>query len=83
LLIDQAIRWEQIEKVALKAGGTLLKEVNLFDIYTDEKLAGKKSYAVSFILQDTEKTLTDSEIDRVMNTLVEAFSKQLGAVLRA
>jgi phenylalanyl-tRNA synthetase beta chain len=56
--------------------------VNLFDIYSDEKMNGKKSYAVSFIIQDNEKTLTDKEIDDIMNRLIAAYGKKLGAILR-
>ncbi len=62
---------------------TLLKQLRLFDVYQDEKLGkGKKSYAVSFTLQDAGKTLTDKEIDQVMNKLAGVFEKQLGAVIR-
>ena len=62
---------------------TLLKQLRLFDVYQDEKLGkGKKSYAVSFTLQNPGKTLTDKEIDQVMNKLAGVFEKQLGAVIR-
>jgi phenylalanyl-tRNA synthetase beta chain len=61
----------------------LLKSVSLFDVYEGEKLGeGKKSYAVSFILQDTEKTLNDKQIDKIMQKLIKSYEKQLGAELR-
>ena len=61
----------------------LLKSVNLFDVYQGNNLpAGKKSYAVSFTLQDENKTLTDKQIDKIMNKLQQSFEKQLGAELR-
>ena len=61
----------------------LLKEVSLFDVYEGSNLPeGKKSYAVSFILQDEEKTLTDKQIDKIMSKLQQSFESQLGAELR-
>ena len=61
----------------------LLKNVNLFDVYQGNNLPpGKKSYAVSFTLQDENKTLTDKQIDKIMNTLQTQFESQLGAELR-
>ena len=82
LVIGPEISWDQIEKLAFKTGGKLLKSINLFDIYRDEKLNGRVSYAISFMLQDEEKTLTDKEIEQIMQQLLKAFEKQLGAVLR-
>ncbi len=62
----------------------LLKQVALFDVYEGNKLpAGKKSYALSFVLEDTTKTLTDQVIDRTMNNLIRAFERQLGAQIRS
>ena len=61
----------------------LLKDVDLFDVYTGKKLpVGKKSYALSFVLQDENKTLTDKQIDKIMNSLQDAFIKQFEAELR-
>jgi len=61
----------------------LLKDINLFDVYQGKKLPeGKKSYAVSFTLQDERKTLTDKQIDKIMNKLRANFEEQLGAELR-
>ena len=61
----------------------MLKNVNLFDVYQGKNLPkGKKSYAVSFTLQDENKTLTDKQIDKIMNKLQQNFEKELGAELR-
>ena len=61
----------------------LLKNVNLFDVYEGKNLPkGKKSYAVSFTLQDEHKTLTDKQIDKIMSKLQAKFEKELGAELR-
>lgn len=83
LVVDKSIRFEQVKSLAFMVERKLLKDVNLFDIYTSDKLGeGKKSLAVSFILQDENKTLTDKQIDQVMSALVSAYEKKLGAVLR-
>ncbi len=83
LLLDTTVGFAEIEHIALQAGKTILKEVNLFDVYQDEKLgANKKSYAVSFVFQDSKKTLTDGEVDKVMETLTTSFEKKLGATIR-
>jgi len=83
LLLDKAIRFEEIEKIAFKADKNLLKEVRLFDVYEGKNLPeGKKSYAVNFVIQDVEKTLTDKQIDAVMNKIQTMFEKELGAQLR-
>jgi phenylalanyl-tRNA synthetase beta chain len=84
LLIDQAVSYADIERIALKSEPKLLKAINAFDVYQGDKIGqGKKSYAVSFILQDEEKTLTDQEIERVMSKLVKQFEKELNATLRS
>ncbi len=83
LLIDKHITYQEIEKVALKTGKQLIKSVNLFDVYEGKNLEeGKKSYAVSFVISDTNKTLTNDEINTVMNRLIAAYEKELGAKLR-
>ena len=83
LVIDNSVKFSQIEELAYKTVPALLKEVNLFDIYKDEKIgSNKKSYAVSFIIQDKEKTLTDTETDSIMNKLIAVFSDELNANLR-
>lgn len=83
LVLDQEISYNQIEKLAFKVNKHLLKRVNLFDVYVGDKIeAGKKSYAVSFILQDESKTLTDKEIDSFMNKLSRSLEQELGARIR-
>ena len=83
LLLDNSVRFEDIHNIAYKTEQKLLKNVNLFDVYEGKNLPeGKKSYAVSFILQDEQKTLTDKQIDKIMNKLQQNFEKQLGAELR-
>jgi phenylalanyl-tRNA synthetase beta chain len=83
LELDKKITYAEIEKIARKTEQQLLKEMNVFDVYEGEKIAaGKKSYAISFILQNTEKTLTDEEIEATMNKLIKQFEKDLGASLR-
>ncbi len=83
LLIDNSVEFAKIFDLAKKSEKNLLKEVNLFDVYEGKNLpAGKKSYAVSFILQDNTKTLTDSQIDKVMSKLTQSFETELGASLR-
>lgn len=83
LLLDNAVQFEDIYDLAFKTESKFLKNVNLFDVYQGENLPeGKKSYAVSFILQDEQKTLTDKQIDKIMNKLQQSFEKQLGADLR-
>jgi len=83
LLVDQVITFEEIEKLAFQTEQRLLHKVGLFDVYEGEKIeAGKKSYAISFILQDKEKTLTDAEIDEAMNRLIKSFTIKLHAQIR-
>ncbi len=83
LLVDQSVSFDALEKMAFLTERKLLKKVGLFDVYEGEKLeAGKKSYALSFILQDEDRTLTDKEIDRTMERLVRAFESGFNARLR-
>ncbi len=83
LLVDNNVTFAQIEHIAYETERKLLKEVTLFDVYEGDKLpAGKKSYAVSFMLQDTEKTLNEKQIDNTMSRMIAAFTKQLDAQLR-
>ncbi|WP_298392395.1 phenylalanine--tRNA ligase subunit beta [Flavobacterium sp.] len=83
LLVDSAVTFESIYKVARQTEKSLLKNINLFDVYEGKNLPeGKKSYAVSFTIQDTTKTLTDVQIDKVMNKLQSNFETELGAQLR-
>ncbi len=83
LELDQTVTYLQLEKIALKTAPNLLKAINVFDVYQGDKIAaGKKSYALSFILQDEEKTLTDQEIEGVMQNLIQNLAKETGANLR-
>jgi phenylalanyl-tRNA synthetase beta chain len=82
LLIDKTINYKQIEELAFSTERKFLKEVNLFDIYEGEKLGNKKSYAVSFTLLNNEATLTDKQIDSVMDKLISNYKEKLGAELR-
>ncbi len=83
LLLDANIEFAQVEQVALQTEKKLLKKVELFDVYEGDKLPeGKKSYAVNFILQDAEKTMSDKQIDAIMNKLIANFKKQLNCELR-
>lgn len=84
MILDEKIAFHEIEVLAYRLVRKWLQQVNLFDVYKDSKLgAGKKSYAVSFILQDEEKTLTDKEVDEVMEKLSRTFEKELGAAIRS
>jgi phenylalanyl-tRNA synthetase beta chain len=83
LLLDQKITFKEIYDLAFQSERNLLKDVGLFDVYQGDKLPeGKKSYAVSFVLQDNNKTLEDRQIDKIMQKLQQSFEKNLGAVLR-
>ena len=83
LLLDKSVSFSQIEKLAWKTEKKLLKKINLFDVFEDKKIGkNKKSYAVSFYLQDTEKTLTDKRIDKTMQNFINTFEKELGAKIR-
>ena len=83
LLIDKNVTFAQIEQVARETEKKLLKAVSLFDVYEGKNLEeGKKSYAVSFVLQDDNQTLNDKVIEKTMARLMENFQKRLGAVQR-
>ena len=83
LLLDKSVSFSQIEKLAWKTEKKLLKKINLFDVFEDQKIGkNKKSYAISFYLQDAEKTLTDKRIDKTMQNFIRTFEKELGAKIR-
>ncbi len=83
LLLDQKVTFDEIYKLAFDTEKSILKNVSLFDVYQGDKLPnGKKSYAVSFILQDDNKTLTDKQIEKSMQNLLRKFEEKLGASLR-
>lgn len=82
MLLDKTVKYDQLRTLALNTERKLLKEVNLFDVYEGEKLGNKKSYALSFILQSEEATLTDKQIEKVMEKLIESYKTTFGAELR-
>lgn len=85
LLLNKEVKFREVEQLAYQTERNILKVVNLFDVYEgDNKLEkGKKSYAVSFILQDEQATLTDKQIEKIMEKLTKTFSEKLGATLRS
>lgn len=83
LLVDKDVTFEKLRSIAFATEKKLLKSVSLFDVYEGDKLpAGKKSYALSFVLEDKSQTLTDKVIDKVMNNLMVQFERQAGAQVR-
>jgi phenylalanyl-tRNA synthetase beta chain len=84
LVLNQQVSFGEIRQIATKTAKKLLKEVNLFDVFEDENKigAGKKSYAVSFLFEDPQKTLQDKEIDALMQQLQQAFEHKLNAIIR-
>ncbi|MCI1779775.1 MAG: phenylalanine--tRNA ligase subunit beta [Bacteroidales bacterium] len=83
LLLDENIKFDDIRNLAYETEKKILKNVDLFDVYEGDKIpAGKKQYAISFVLQDTRKTLTDAAVDSIMKKLFNTFSQKLGAQLR-
>jgi len=83
MILDKAVKYSELEKIAFASEPTLLKKVNLFDVYEGDKMeAGKKSYALSFILRDDEATLQDKQIDAVMNKLMKQLESKLNVVIR-
>ena len=83
LLLDRNITFSELEKLAFATEKKLLKDVGLFDVYEGDKIEkGKKSYALYFILQDEQKTLTDEEIDKTMSRIIKAYIEKLNALVR-
>lgn len=83
LLVDEKVSFESIYNIANQTEKSLLREVNLFDVYQGKNLPeGKKSYAVSFIIQDATKTLTDAQIDKTIGKIKQNLETELGASLR-
>lgn len=83
LLLDEKVKYADLRAAAFKTAKKLLKQVGLFDVYRGDKIpSGKKQYALSFTIQDNEKTLTDQDIERVMANLLNVFTKDFGASLR-
>ena len=83
LLLDEAVTFAEVEKIALETERKLIREVTLFDVYEGKHLpAGKKSYAISLLLQDETKTLNDKQIEHIMSRVIANLQTKLGAVLR-
>ena len=83
LVIDNQVKFDTIESLAFKTEKKLLKKVNVFDVYKGDKLeSGKKSYSVSFILQNPEKTLDEKQIDKTMQRFIAVFEQEIGAIIR-
>ncbi len=83
MIIDRGIQFDRIREIAMRSEKKLLKSVSLFDVYESEKLEkGKKSYAIGFVLQNPEKTLTDQEIDRIMDKIQSNLEKEIHAKIR-
>lgn len=83
LLIDENVDYASLRRSAFKAGKKLLKQLTLFDVYRGDKIPeGKKQYAINFVLQDTEKTLTDQEVEKIMNKILSVLQNEFGAALR-
>ncbi len=83
ILIDREISFSKIKEIAFRIEKNILRDVNLFDVYESDSLGpGKKSYAVSFILRDDFKTMTDKAIDKVMNNFIRAYETEIGAKIR-
>ena len=83
LLLDEEISYAALRKSAFRSAKKLLKSVTLFDVYRGDRIPeNKKQYALNFVLQDVEKTMTDSDVDKVMSKLMRTFTEEFGATLR-
>ena len=83
LLLDEGVSYAALRSAAFKQAKKLLRQVGLFDVYRGDKIPeGKKQYAMSFVIQDSEKTLTDQDTERVMDRILDCFRKDFGAQLR-
>lgn len=83
LVVDKAINFDQIRKLAMKLERQLITRTSVFDVYEGDKIGeNQKAYAISFFLQDQEKTLNDKVIDKTMSRLIQGFEKELGAIIR-
>ncbi|MFN0276502.1 MAG: phenylalanine--tRNA ligase subunit beta [Chitinophagales bacterium] len=82
MLLAPETNYEQVKNIALKEGKTLLKDIILFDVYDGEKLEGKKSYAIGLTFRDDEKTLTDKDVDLILQKMMNRYETELNAVIR-
>jgi len=82
-MIDKKITFDELKKIAAKVEKKLISDINVFDVFEGKQLGeDKKAYAISFTLVDKTQTLTDKVIDQTMERLIEAYEKELGAVIR-
>jgi phenylalanyl-tRNA synthetase beta chain len=82
LVVDKKVTFEELRQVAFKTERQLLRSVNVFDVYEGTNLEGRKSYSISFILQDDQQTLTDKVIDKTMSRLIANYERELNAIIR-
>lgn len=83
ILVDESVKYADLRRSAVKAGKKLLRQVSLFDVYRGDRIpSDKKQYALSFFFQDSEKTLTDAEIEKMMSKMLAVFQNEYGATLR-
>lgn len=82
LVVDKKVTFEELRQVAFKTERQLLRSVNVFDVYEGANLEGRKSYSISFILQDDQQTLTDKVIDKTMSRLIANYERELNAIIR-
>jgi phenylalanyl-tRNA synthetase beta chain len=83
MIMEKSVSYNDIKKLAQKTGGALVQKIDLFDVYEGDRIEkGKKSYAVSFYLRDENKTLTDQEIDAVMQRIEDALVREIGVQIR-
>lgn len=82
VVVDKKVSFEELRQAAYKTERNLLRAVNVFDVYEGANLEGKKSYSISFILQDEQQTLTDKVIDKSMQRLIATYEKEFEAVIR-
>ena len=84
LLLDKAVSFDQLQKLAFQTEQKMLREVSLFDVYEGKNLpSGKKSYALNYILRDDSKTLTDEKVDKVIKRIFEKYQTEFKAELRS
>jgi phenylalanyl-tRNA synthetase beta chain len=82
VVVSKNVTFEELRQAAYKTERSLLRAVNVFDVYEGANLEGKKSYAISFILQDEQQTLTDKVIDKSMQRLIATYERDFEAVIR-
>ena len=84
MVLERSVSFEDIKRIALKSEKSKLIDINIFDVYEGKNIEeGKKSYAVSFILQDENATLKDKQIDKIMQKIAGNLEKELGAKIRS